>query len=198
MTMRLRRSAAAFTAVSLVLGGQAQAWASARQASAPAAPKTAAPADAPASPPASTPVTEAEFRRIKEALGSQPLVSVTDDQLKFYVQVLGKQTSFAEWVKGYDLMNGPTRRGNPMTHQEFLNLVTPRDFYSSGGITATEMLTVAVTNYLGQALLKKAFEALRNAKDEKEAQEIRDRINRELAALRGDSGLPQTPRSTAE
>jgi len=43
-----------------------------------------------------------------------------------------------------------------------------------------------VTNWLGQTLLKKAFEQLRNAKDEREAQEIRDRINRELAALRGE------------
>jgi len=188
MAMGLRRLAAALTVVSLVIGGQARAWAaSVRQASVPAASGPgSAPSAPPATSPASPPVSEAEFRRIKEALGTKPLVSVSDDQLKFYVQVIGKQPSFAEWVKGYDLMNGPTRRGNAMTHQEFLNLVTPRDFYSSGGITATEMLTVAVTNYLGQALLKKAFEKLRNAKDEREAQEIRDRINSELAALRGE------------
>jgi hypothetical protein len=182
MTMGLKRIAAAGT-VSLILSGQAAAWtAPAQQPSTPA--PAASPAPAPAS--ASVPVSEAEFRRIKEALGTQPNFTVNDDQLKFYVQVLAKQPSFADWVKGYDLMNGPVKRGNPMTHQEFLTLVTPKELYSSGGITAKEMVTVAVTNWLGQTLLKKAFEQLRNAKDEREAQEIRDRINRELAALRGE------------
>ena len=178
---KFRRLAAVGT-LSLILGGQAPALAASTQG--PSAPVTPAPA-APAAP-ASVPVTEAEFRRIQEALANAPKFTLSEDQLKFYVQVLAKQPSFAEWVKGYDLMNGPVKRGNPMTHQEFLTLVTPKELYSSGGITAREMLTVAVTNWLGQTLLKKAFEELRNAKNETEAQEIRDRINRELAALRGE------------
>ena len=177
MTMRLRRLAAA-TLVSLALVGQTAVRAASVQQ--PSVPTPPAPA------PPTVPVSEAEFRRIKEALGNEPNFNINDDQLKFYVRVLAKQPSFAEWVKGYDLMNGPTKRGNPMTHQEFLTLVTPKEIYSSGGITGKEMVTVAVTNWLGQTLLKKAFEELRNAKNESEAQEIRDRINRELSALRGE------------
>jgi len=175
--MRLRRLAAA-TLVSLALVGQTAVRAASVQQ--PSVPTPPAPA------PPTVPVSEAEFRRIKEALGNEPNFNINDDQLKFYVRVLAKQPSFAEWVKGYDLMNGPTKRGNPMTHQEFLTLVTPKEIYSSGGITGKEMVTVAVTNWLGQTLLKKAFEELRNAKNESEAQEIRDRINRELSALRGE------------
>jgi hypothetical protein len=71
-----------------------------------------------------------------------------------------------------------------MTHQEFLNLVTPREFYSSGGITAMETLQFALTNWLGQTLVKKAIEDLQNAKTEREVDDIRARINRELEALR--------------
>jgi hypothetical protein len=129
-------------------------------------------------------ITNSDLNRIRKALDSEPALKIDDDQLRFYVQVLARQPTFAEFVKGYDLVNGPTRRGNPMTHQEFLNMVTPRDLYSSSTITATEVLQFAVTNWLGQTLIRRAIEELREAKSEQEVREIRDRINRELAALR--------------
>jgi hypothetical protein len=96
--------------------------------------------------------------------------------------------TFAEYVKGYDLWNGPTKGGNPMTHQEFINMVTPRELYGSGGITASEILQFSFTNWLGQMLLRRGMEELREAKTEKEAREIRERIDRELRALRSYEG----------
>ena len=100
---------------------------------------------APATPQAETqpsgvtvPITEADLSRIRKALDSSPSLRIDDNQLRFYVQILARERSFADYVKGYDLRNGPTKGGNPMTHQEFLNMVTPREFYSSGGITAWE------------------------------------------------------------
>jgi hypothetical protein len=63
-------------------------------------------------------------------------------------------------------------------------MVTPKEMNSSVGITAMETLQFAFTNWLGQSLVKKAIEDLRNAKSEHEIQEIRDRIDRELASLR--------------
>ena len=154
----------------------AQVWGSPSQAATPPAPAAQR-----------VPISDAEFERIRQALKNEPTLDIKDDQLRFYVRVLAKQQpTFAQWVKGYDLMNGPVKRGNPMTHQEFLNMVTPRDLHSSGGITATEMLSVAITNWLGQALVRRMIDELKEAKTEREVQEIRDRINRELAALRGD------------
>jgi hypothetical protein len=41
-----------------------------------------------------------------------------------------------------------------------------------------------VTNWLSQALIKRAFEELQQAKTEREIQAIRDRIERELATLK--------------
>jgi hypothetical protein len=142
----------------------------------------------PATPGASVPVTSAELARIRRALGQPAVLKLDDRQLRFYLEVTGRQPmkfSAAEFFKGYDLINGPTPRGNPMSHQEFLDMVNPKELHSTAGITPAEMLQFAVTNWLGQSLLKKALDDVRNAKTEREVQEIRERIDRELAALRG-------------
>lgn len=134
---------------------------------------------------AALPITPGDLDRIRKALeSSSPVLKIDDGQLRYYVQILAKQKTFADYVKGYDLLNGPTKGGNPMTHREFLALVTPKEFYSSGGITAWEQLQFALTNYLGQTFVKKAIEDLQHARDAREVDEIRDRIERELSALR--------------
>jgi hypothetical protein len=157
----------------------------------PAAPQeptaTPAPAD-PAKPPL---VPERELERIKRALSRSPVVKVDDEGFRFYVEIVARQPTFAEYAKGYDFMNGPTRRGNPMTHQEFLKMVTPRDFYSSAGIKPTEVLQMAVTNWLGQALIRKAVEEMLRARNDRERDEIRARIDRELAALTAGGSTTQ-------
>jgi hypothetical protein len=144
----------------------------------------AAPPTGPAESVVTVPITPGDLARIRRALDSEPAVRMDDEQLRFYIQILAKQPSFAEFVKGYDFKHGPTRRGNPMTHAEFVAMVTPKEMQSSLGITARETLEFALTNWLSQTLIKRAFEDLQKAKDEREVQEIRDRIERELAALR--------------
>lgn len=135
-------------------------------------------------PEVTVPITPGDLARIRRALTSEPAVKIDDDQLRFYMQILVKRPTFAEFAKGYDFQNGPTRRGNPMTHNEFLAMVTPKEMQSQLGITARETLEFAFTNWLGQALVKRAFEELQKAKTEREMQDIRDRIDRELATLR--------------
>jgi len=135
-------------------------------------------------PEVTVPITPGDLARIRRALTSEPAVKIDDDQLRFYMQILVKRPTFAEFAKGYDFQNGPTRRGNPMTHNEFLAMVTPKEMQSQLGITARETLEFAFTNWLGQALVKRAFEDLQKAKSEREIQDIRDRIDRELATLR--------------
>jgi hypothetical protein len=138
-------------------------------------------------------VTESQMAQIRRALGQPTVLRLDERQLRFYLEVVGRQPhkfSAAEFFKGYDLRNGPTPRGNPMSHQEFLDMVNPKELHSTAGITPAEMLQFAMTNWLGQSLLKKALDDVRNARTEKEVQEIRERIDRELAALRG-AGSPQ-------
>ena len=144
----------------------------------PDTPQTSPPSEA------TVPVTPGDLERIRRALDTGPGLKIDDSQLRYFVQIIAKQRTFADYVKGYDLRNGPTKGGNPMTHQEFLNLVTPREFYSSGGITAWEQLQFALTNYLGQTLVQKALDDIKAARTQREVDEIRARIERELAALR--------------
>jgi hypothetical protein len=135
--------------------------------------------------PASAAQTTAELERVKALLNRAPALKLDDQQLRFYIEVVAKQPSIADMIGTYDLMNGPTKRGAPFTHQEFLNMVTPQELYGSGGIKAHELLQFAVTNWLGQQIIKRAIEDLKNARTDREVQEIRARIDRELAALRG-------------
>jgi hypothetical protein len=122
--------------------------------------------------------------KVKRALRFEPPLRLDDEQLRFYVQVVATAPRFEDFVGSYDLRYGPVR-GAPMTHQEFLNMVTPKELYGSGGIKASEMLQFALVNWLGQAIIKKGIEELREARNDAEARAIRERIDRELAALRG-------------
>jgi hypothetical protein len=157
----------------------------------PAATGSPAPAT-PAAPEQSQPATASDVPaeqvdRVRRALQNKPLVDLNSEQLRFYIQIIGRQPmTFADYAKGSDLMHAPTRRGNPMSHQEFLNLVTPREIHSSGGITPSELLQFALTNWLGQTLVRRGLEEIKEARTEKEKQEIRDRIDRELLILRAN------------
>ena len=136
-------------------------------------------------PPPPNPISSASIDRIQALVNKPARLVIDEGKLRIYVEVIAKWPSFAEMAKGYDLRNGPTPRGNPMTHAEFLSMVTPKEMYSSAGIRPTEVLQMAVVNWLGQAIIKRGLEALRNAKDDREIADIRARIDRELAALKG-------------
>jgi hypothetical protein len=123
--------------------------------------------------------------RIRRGLTREPILKVDDGQIRFYMEILAKLPRIEEIIGKYDLMNGPTRRGAPMTHSEYLQMVTPREMYGNAGIKPAEMLQFALVNWLGQAFVKRVVEDLRNASSEREIQAIRDRIDRELAAIRG-------------
>ena len=108
---------------------------------------------APRSPPR-TPTPDLE--RIKTVAQPRSCAEDRRNKLVFYRRRSSRKLpTFREFIGDYDLMNGPTRGGNPMTHQEFLNMVTPKEMYGSGGIRPTEMLQFALVNWLGQALIKK-------------------------------------------
>jgi hypothetical protein len=125
---------------------------------------------------------------IKEEIKKQPAVRLDDQQLRFYVLVLAKAPKFQDFVGDYDLKNGPTRGGAAMTHQEFLNMVTPKELNELFGSTSGSsfaMFQAAIMNAVGQSLIKKAILDIRGARDEREVQAIRERIDRELSALLG-------------
>lgn len=147
------------------------------------------PAWAQTPPPAATPPQaippNTDLERIRQLASRPSTLSIDEGQLRIYVEVIARWPRFDEVAKGYDLMNGPTRRGNPMTHQEFLNMVTPKELYSTAGIMPTDMLQMALTGWLIKAVIEKGVEDMKNAKTKAEIDEIRTRIDRELAAIKG-------------
>jgi hypothetical protein len=152
------------------------------------APPTQAPPGQTAPPTQTTPPTpppDDNLDRIRQGLSHASALRLDNGQLKIYVEVIAQWPSFAEMAKGYDLMNGPTGWGNPMSHQEFLNMVTPKEMYGSGGISAPEVLTMALVNYFGKKAIEKGLKEIGQTRDQKKIAEIRARIDAELAALRG-------------
>ncbi|MEZ5316739.1 MAG: hypothetical protein R2752_05005 [Vicinamibacterales bacterium] len=187
-----RRCGTRLVATGLTVALAALPWAaSAQTGSAAAGPGTSSPQAATTQDPQPGPdvlrgiATDAGLERIREGLEKMPNAVFTDGKLRFYAFVAVKQPTIDRFLENYDLVNGPTRGGNPMSHQEFLNMVTPKELYGSGGIKGYEMLQFALVNWLGQKVISKGLEAIKNARDEREVKEIRDRIDRELAALRG-------------
>jgi hypothetical protein len=129
-----------------------------------------------------------DLDRIKQQAEKQPAVKLDEQQLRFYLLVQQSAPKFTDFIGNYDLKNGPTKGGAAMTHQEFLNMVTPKELNELFGSTSGSsfaMLQAAVMNAAAQSLIKKAVEEIRQARDEREVQAIRERIDQELAALLG-------------
>lgn len=120
--------------------------------------------------------------KIREALKQDPKLRLNTDEVRFYVDIIGRIPTFEEIVGDFDLKNGRVP-GAPMTHDEFLAMVTPRDLNSTTGISAMETLGVALTNWGMISLVKKAYQEYKEAKTERERRAIQERIERELRDL---------------
>jgi hypothetical protein len=98
-----------------------------------------------------------------------------------------------EQILGPDFKSGPVP-ATGMTHQEFLDLVTPKDVRGYAAFTNKEGVTVALTSTALQLALKQALEEWRNAKDERARDAARKEVDDAVAALRRarrETGQPQ-------
>src|SRR6188768_1136656 len=152
--------------------------ASAQSQAPPPPPTTQLPVPTPTATPTPTPTPQAQplalapsktispeiLDRIREALGRESSFRIEDGQLRFFVEVVGHWPSFAEYTKGYDLVNGPTGYANPMSH--------------------AEIVTMAAVNVVGQWALRKAITKWATSRKDKEMREIQEMIDAELAALK--------------
>ena len=128
--------------------------------------------------------------RIQEAISRPAASRTTAGRPTFRVEVIAKKPTIED-ILGEGYLVGPTP--GPMTHQEFLNMVTPNEFRGMGVFTGGEALTVAATSIGLQWALSKAIDKLKDAKTEhaKEAarREVLDAMN-QLAEARKKAGLP--------
>jgi hypothetical protein len=95
-------------------------------------------------------------------------------------------------ILGPDFLRGPVP-ATGMTHQEFLDLVTPKGVSGYAAFTNKEGVTVAITATALHVALKQALEEWRAAKEERARDAARKEVEDAVAALRlarRDGGQP--------
>ncbi|MDQ3069436.1 MAG: hypothetical protein M3R55_06875 [Acidobacteriota bacterium] len=135
-----------------------------------------------AAPPAKPEQLPVDLTKIREALRQNPQMRLDTDEIRFYVDIIGRIPTFEQIVGDYNLKVGPVA-GAGMTHEEFLRMVTPQDVNSTTGITALDTLQVALTSYGMITMVKRAYEEYKKARTASERRAIQERIERELREL---------------
>jgi hypothetical protein len=128
------------------------------------------------------------LRRIRRALSSTPTlkvlepVEVRDGRPVFRVDVEGEKIDI-QAILGRDFLRGPVSYGG-MTHQEFLDLVTPNDVKGYAAFSNGQGMVVAATSIALQWAVLKAIDTLKKAKDARERDQAREEVKEALEALR--------------
>ena len=129
--------------------------------------------------------------RIQRALARVPAIRPESSRPVFRIQVFSRKPTIDD-ILGPDWRKGPTPFG-AMTHQEFLNLVTPKDVQGYAAFDNKQALTVAATSFALQWALKQAIKKFDDARTERAKEAARKEVDEALAALqkaRREAGLP--------
>jgi hypothetical protein len=97
-----------------------------------------------------------------------------------------------EDILGPDYLKGPVPRAG-MTHQEFLDMVTPKDYQGYAPYTNGEGMTIAATSLALKWALQKAIHKYETAKQGREQEAAREEVREALDDLekaRLKAGLP--------
>ncbi len=139
--------------------------------------------------PADLPVS---LDRIREKLSQPPALKLNREGNVFRVEVVGRKLTIED-ILGPDYLKGPTPPpAGGMTHQEFLNLVTPQDVQGYAAFSNKEAATVAATSFAVWAFLK-AMHKFEEAKEDRAREAARQEVQDALADLekaRIKAGLP--------
>ena len=131
--------------------------------------------------------------RIQRALERTPMLRFdVNDRPIFRVQVFGEKPSIED-ILGPDFAKGPVPYG-AMTHQEFLNLVTPKEVQGYAPYSNEEGMQLATTSFLFQWALQKAIKKFKETSDERAREAARREVLEALNALeeaRARAGLPR-------
>ena len=134
-----------------------------------------------------------DIDRIQRALADTPRLRFDkNDRPVFRVEVFGKKPTIDD-ILGPDWAKGPVK-GHAMTHQEFLDMVTPEGVRGYEAFTNKEGATVAATSLLLQWTLQKAIAKFNETRDERAREAARQEVVAALNALeeaRAKAGLPR-------
>lgn len=149
----------------------------------------------PPPPPAPAEQLPVSLDRIQRALATKPAIELKEEHPVFRLEVFGKKPTLED-ILGEKFWLGPSNYGS-MTHQEFMDKVTPKELRSYGGFTGTSLLQVTALTLAEQWALKAAINKFRSALTDHERAAARKEVEAALAALeraRAAAGLPPTPK----
>jgi hypothetical protein len=144
---------------------------------------------------AQPPALPVSLDRIRDGLAHQPKIKPDAVQPVFRVEVIGQKPTLEE-ILGKEFWKGPakpTPGGAVMTHQEFLNMVTPPEYRGTAMFTQGEAITVMATSVALRWALQRAIHKYQESRTEREREAARKEVQEALAALdkaREAAGLP--------
>ena len=161
-------------------------WAGSQQ-----APATSPPTpSATTTPPSAADDLPVSLDRIQRALSKPAPIQLKEQNPVFRLEVFGKKPTLEE-ILGEKFWIGPTPYGG-MTHQEFLDMVTPKELQPYGGFTGGHLLAEIGLTYAEQWALKQALRKFKEAQGEHEREAARKEVMQALEALekaRREAGL---------
>jgi hypothetical protein len=132
-----------------------------------------------------------DISKIQRALSRPPALKLETSRTVFRVEIFGRTPSIED-ILGPDYLRGPVP-GGVMTHQEFLNMVTPRDVQGYAAFDNKQALTIAATSFALKWALQKALDKYQSAKEERGREAAKREVEEALAELRRArraAGLP--------
>ena len=131
------------------------------------------------------------INRIQRALAAPPPLELKEQNPVFRLEVFGRKPTIEEML-GERFWIGPTPYGG-RTHQDFLNMVTPKLAQPYAGFTGGHLVAQALLTLSEQWALKEAIKKFRSALNNREREAARKEVMEALEALekaRRDAGLP--------
>jgi len=131
------------------------------------------------------------LQRIQKAVSKPQAIKLTENRNVFRVEVFGDNPTIVD-ILGPDYLKGPVPYGG-MTHQEFLNMVTPKDVQGYAAFSNKQGMVVAATSIALQWALQKALDKYKDARNERAKAAATREVQEALDALRRarrEAGLP--------
>lgn len=128
--------------------------------------------------------------RIQRALSQPPAITLQEKTPVFRVEIFGRKPTIED-VLGPKFWEGPAPYGG-MTHQEFMEMVTPKQAQPYAGFSSTKLVEVVGLGLIEQWALRSAIHKFQSAKDERAREAARKEVLDALAALekaRREAGL---------
>lgn len=119
--------------------------------------------------------------RIQRALAAPPTVQFKEQHPVFRVEVYGRQPTLEDLL-GEKFWVGPVSYGG-MTHQEFMDMSTPREMQPYAGFTGKYLVAETALTLAEQWALKSAIHKFKDAKSNHERDAARKEVLDALAEL---------------